>query len=59
MTQETTLALEWWRASGLRTLERLAGLVDHWLDARGVTDPAQRRHTHDEAVRCVRPGECV
>lgn len=57
MTHEATLALEWWRASGPRTLERLATLVDHQLDVRAVSDPGQRQYTHDEAKNNVRDWE--
>lgn len=57
MTLETTLALEFWRASGPRTMDRLGFLVDHWLDTNGVRDPGQRQHTHAEAKANTRAWE--
>jgi hypothetical protein len=57
MTLESQLALEWWRASGARTMARLAELVDHQLDVRAVTDPGHRQYVQDEAKASVRPWE--
>lgn len=59
MTLEAKLALEWWRASGARTMERLAAHVDHWLDTNGVRDPGQREYTHAEAKAGLRGWEVV
>lgn len=47
---EAENALEFWRASGARTVERLAELVDHWLNVRAVADPGQRAATHLAAL---------
>jgi|HubBroStandDraft_5_1064220.scaffolds.fasta_scaffold1289256_2 hypothetical protein len=56
---EAELGLEWWRASGARTVERLASLVDHWLDQRAVTDISQREATHKSALAARYPWEIV
>jgi len=33
------VSLEWWRASGPKTLDRLDSLVEHFTNIRGITDP--------------------
>jgi hypothetical protein len=35
MTQTARVALEWWRASGERTKERLRNLVAHYAETNG------------------------
>jgi hypothetical protein len=54
---EAALALEFWRASGAKTPERLASLVDHWLTVRAVTEPGQRAYTHQAALDARYPWE--
>jgi hypothetical protein len=54
---EAELGLEFWRASGERTVARLASLVDHWLEVRAVTDPGQREYIHKAALAARHPWE--
>lgn len=51
------VALEWWRAYGEKTTERLAKLVDHYLDVNAETDEATRRAVHADALANRHPWE--
>lgn len=50
------LALEYWRASGLRTRERLASLVDHVSGTYALSNEAQQT-AQDLAANQVRSWE--
>jgi len=51
------LALEWWRASGPRTFDRLERLVLHHCETNGETE--YFRHHLNSAMAAVRPYEAV
>lgn len=47
--READVALEWWRASGEKTLTRLAELVDHELEVNAIREPCHRDAIHQAA----------
>jgi hypothetical protein len=51
------VALEWWRASGEKTTERLASLVNHWLDVNRITDKTECAAIHADALANRHPWE--
>ena len=54
---EAEVALEWWRASGPKTTERLMSLVAHQLDMRVIQDPNTRGAILKAALDARRPEE--
>ncbi len=54
---EAEVALEWWRASGPKTADRLASLVNHQLEIRAVTDQSTRDAIHADALAGRHPWE--
>jgi len=54
---EALCALEWWRARGEKTEERLHRLVDHFLDNGLVRDPHTREAAHRQALDDRKPWE--
>lgn len=44
------VSLEWWRASGERTAERLAELVDHYLTVNAISEDCERKAVHADAL---------
>ena len=51
------LALEWWRASGPKTWERLAGLVRHYCETNNELEYFE--YHRNSAFSAVRPYETV
>jgi hypothetical protein len=51
MSLEAELAVEWMKASGVQTRERLRGLVEHFCDTNGTHDPGTREAIFAEAMR--------
>lgn len=44
------VALEWWRAGGDKSADRLAELVDHGLYANAISDDGTRAAVHADAL---------
>jgi len=51
------VALEWWRCGSDRSLDRLARLVDHYLDVHAESDPESRAYAHRAALAGRKPWE--
>lgn len=51
------IALEWWRASGPKSPERLAALVDHQLNIHAVHDRETIEAVHADALANRHPWE--
>lgn len=56
---EAEVALEWWRASGPKTTERLMSLVAHQLDIHVILEPETRSAILQAALDARRPWEIV
>lgn len=55
--QVSLVALEWWRASGEKSVERLAKLVDHCLYVNAITNVDERAAVHADALANRHPWE--